>query len=76
MPKFLFVINSTAGNLASGLLGTVGAATNAVGQGLGDTVNKTTGTNAVGDGLKSVTGGLEDGSKNVGKGLEDAGKGK
>ena len=44
------------------------------GNGLGDTINSTTGTKQVGDGLKSVTGGVEDGSHNVGKATENAGQ--
>ena len=44
------------------------------GRGVGDTVNSTTGTKAAGDGLQSVTGGLEDGSHSVGKGAENAGE--
>lgn len=67
---------STVGNLAGGLLGTVGDVVGATGRGLGDTVNATTGTKAVGDGLKYATDGIEDGTNRVGKGVEDVGKGK
>jgi hypothetical protein len=69
-------INSTVGNLAGGLLGTVGNVVGAAGRGVGSTVNKTTGTKAVGDGLEYVTGGVEDGTTRVAKGVEDVGKGK
>jgi hypothetical protein len=48
----------------------------AAGRGVGSTVNKTTGTKAVGDGLEYVTGGVEDGTNRVAKGVEDVGKGK
>ena len=54
-----------AGNLAGGLSKTVGGGVGALGRGLGDTINATTGTQAVGDGLKSVTGGVESGSHSV-----------
>lgn len=50
--------------------GIVGAA----GRGVGDTINSTTGTKAVGDGLQSVTGGVENGANSVGKGAENAGQ--
>lgn len=42
--------------------------------GLGDTINNTTGTKQAGDGLKSVTGGVEDAGQHVGKGAENAGQ--
>jgi hypothetical protein len=42
--------------------------------GLGDTINNTTGTKQVGDGLQSVTGGIEDGANQAGKGAENAGQ--
>lgn len=48
----------------------------AIGEGLGDTVNKTTGTKAAGDALKYVTGGVADGAGSVGQGVENVGKGK
>ena len=51
----------------------MGGAVGAVGRGLGDTINSTTGTQAVGDGLKSVTDGVEAGSNQVGQGVENAG---
>lgn len=44
------------------------------GRGVGETINSTTGTKAVGDGLQSVTGGLEDGANSAGKGAENAGQ--
>ncbi|MBA7492097.1 hypothetical protein ES702_02646 [subsurface metagenome] len=44
------------------------------GRGLGDTINSTTGTKAVGDGLKGVTGGIEDAGHSAGKGAENAGQ--
>jgi hypothetical protein len=54
---------------AGGLVGTAG-------RGLGQTINNTTGTKAVGDGLQSLTNGLEDGVANVARGVEDGSKGK
>lgn len=44
------------------------------GRGVGDTINNTTGTKAVGDGLQSLTGGIESGANSVGKGAENAGE--
>lgn len=49
-------------------------AVGAVGKGVGDTINSTTGTTQVGDGLKAVTGGVDSGSQNFGKAAEDAGQ--
>lgn len=43
---------------------------------MGDTINSTTGTKQVGDGLQSLTGGVEDGANRLGKGAENAGEGK
>lgn len=54
-------------NAAGGVVG-------AAGRGVGDTINSTTGTKAVGDGLQSVTGGVENGAKSLGKGAENAGQ--
>lgn len=48
----------------------------ALGRGVGETVNNTTGTKAVGDGLQGLTNGIEDGASNVAKGVEDGSKGK
>ena len=44
------------------------------GRGVGDTINSTTGTRAVGDGLQNLTGGIENGANSVGKGVEKAGE--
>lgn len=41
---------------------------------MGDTINNTTGTKAVGDGLQSLTGGIEDAGNTAGKGAENAGQ--
>jgi hypothetical protein len=46
------------------------------GRGLGQTINNTTGTKAVGDGLQGLTNGVEDGVANVARGVEDGSKGK
>ena len=62
------------GNAAGGVTRTVGGLLGAAGRGVGDTINNTTGTKAVGDGLKSVTDGIEDGGNQVGKGFENAGQ--
>lgn len=40
----------------------------------GETINNTTGTKAVGDGLQYVTGGVDNGAKSIGKGAENAGQ--
>lgn len=48
----------------------------AAGRGLGSTVNNTTGTKAVGDGLRGLTDGVEDGAVGLGKGVENASVGK
>ena len=42
--------------------------------GLGQTINDTTGTKAVGDGLQGLTDGIESGAHSVGKGAENAGE--
>lgn len=44
------------------------------GRGVGETVNNTTGTKAVGDGLQGLTDGIESGATSVGKGAEHAGE--
>ena len=48
----------------------------AAGRGVGDTVNNTTGTKQAGDGLKSLTNGVEDGVAKVAKGVEKGSVGK
>ena len=48
----------------------------AAGRGVGDTINNTTGTKQGGDGLKSVTNGLENGIAQVAKGVERGSVGK
>ncbi|KAK4502535.1 hypothetical protein PRZ48_005960 [Zasmidium cellare] len=67
-------VTSTLGNAAGGVSRTVGGIVGSAGRGLGDTINNTTGTKQVGDGLQSVTGDIEDGATNVGKGAENAGQ--
>ena len=52
--------------------GVVGAA----GRGVGGTINNTTGTKQVGDGLQSLTNGIEDGTANLAKGVEQGSVGK
>jgi hypothetical protein len=54
----------------------VGGVVGAAGRGIGDTVNNTTGTQQAGDGLKSVTNGVEDGVAKVAKGVERGSVGK
>ena len=53
---------------------TAGGVVGTAGRGLGDTINNTTGTKAVGDGLQSLTDGIESGANSVGKGTEKAGE--
>lgn len=48
----------------------------AAGRGVGETINSTTGTKAVGDGLQAVTGGVESGTDNLAKGVEQGSQGK
>lgn len=48
----------------------------AAGRGLGDTVNNTTGTKVVGDGLQGVTGGIEGGANSLAGGVERGSQGK
>ncbi|KAK4546528.1 hypothetical protein LTR36_001745 [Oleoguttula mirabilis] len=67
-------VTSTLGNLAGGVSKTAGGLVGSAGKGLGDTINNTTGTKAAGDGLQSVTGGIEDAGNSAGKGAEDAGQ--
>jgi hypothetical protein len=62
------------GNLVGGVTKGVGGVVGAAGKGVGDTINNTTGTKAVGDGLQGVTGGIEDGAQQAGKGAENAGE--
>ena len=62
------------GNLAGGLTKTVGGVLGTAGRGLGQTINNTTGTKVVGDGLQSVTNGVEDGGHRIGRAAEDAGQ--
>jgi len=54
----------------------VGGVVGAAGQGLGSTINNTTGTRAVGDGLSSVTDGVDGATKNVQGGVEGLGQGR
>ncbi|KAK5127966.1 hypothetical protein LTR85_005083 [Meristemomyces frigidus] len=62
------------GNLTGGISKTAGGLVGSAGKGLGDTINNTTGTKAAGDGLQSVTGGIEDAGNSAGKGAENAGQ--
>lgn len=43
---------------------------------MGGTINNTTGTRQVGDGLQSLTNGLEDATNSVAKGVENGSMGK
>ncbi|CAK4034059.1 Hypothetical predicted protein [Lecanosticta acicola] len=67
-------VTSTVGNAAGGVSRTLGGIVGAAGRGVGDTINSTTGTKQAGDGLKSVTDGVEDAGGQVGKGAENAGQ--
>lgn len=55
---------------------TVGGVVGAAGRGVGGTVNNTTGTKAVGDGLQSLTNAVEDASNNLAHGVEKGSEGK
>lgn len=57
-----------------GITKTAGGIVGTAGRGVGDTINNTTGTKAVGDGLQSLTGGIEDAGNTAGKGAENAGQ--
>lgn len=60
------------GGLLGGVSRTAGGVVGAAGRGVGDTINQTTGTKAVGDGLQSLTGGVEGATTNLAKGVEPA----
>lgn len=64
------------GNAVGGITKTAGGLVGTAGRGVGETINNTTGTKAVGDGLQGVTGGIEDAGNSAGKGAENAGQGK
>lgn len=64
------------GNALGGITKTAGGLVGTAGRGVGETINNTTGTKAVGDGLQGITGGIEDGANSAGKGVENAGQGK
>lgn len=64
------------GNAVGGITKTAGGLVGTAGKGVGDTINNTTGTKAVGDGLQGITGGIEDAGNSAAKGVENAGQGK
>lgn len=74
--RTLLLTNQQVGNALGGITKTAGGLVGAAGRGVGETINSTTGTKAVGDGLQGITGGIEDGANSVGKGVENAGQGK
>ncbi|KAK3054028.1 hypothetical protein LTR09_004805 [Extremus antarcticus] len=69
-------VTGTVGKAVSGVANTVGGVVGAAGRGIGDTVNSTTGTTQAGNGLKSLTNGVEDGVAKVAKGVEKGSVGK
>ncbi|KAK3117261.1 hypothetical protein LTR53_001521 [Teratosphaeriaceae sp. CCFEE 6253] len=69
-------VTGTLGAAVGGVSRTLGGVVGAAGRGIGDTVNNTTGTKAVGDGLQSLTNTVEDASNNVAKGVENGSVGK
>ncbi|PPJ51155.1 hypothetical protein CBER1_08540 [Cercospora berteroae] len=69
-------VTGTVGTVVGGVSRTVGGVVGALGRGVGDTINNTTGTKAVGDRLQGITNGVEDGAAKVAKGVEDGTKGK
>jgi hypothetical protein len=73
-PRLTF--SSQLGAAVGGLSRTAGGLVGTAGRGLGQTINNTTGTKAVGDGLQGLTNGVEDGVANVARGVEDGSKGK
>jgi hypothetical protein len=62
------------GNAVGGITKTAGGIVGTAGRGVGDTINNTTGTKAVGDGLQGLTGGIENAGNTAGKGAENAGQ--
>ena len=70
------LISDKVGNALGGITKTAGGLVGTAGRGVGETINNTTGTKAVGDGLQGITGGIEDGANSAGKGVENAGQGK
>lgn len=67
---------SQLGTAVGGISRTAGGLVGTAGRGLGQTINNTTGTKAVGDGLQGLTNGVEDGVANLARGVEDGSKGK
>ncbi|KAM0693661.1 hypothetical protein Q7P36_006917 [Cladosporium allicinum] len=65
---------SMLGNAVGGITKTAGGIVGTAGRGVGDTINNTTGTKAVGDGLQGLTGGIENAGNSAGKGAENAGQ--
>lgn len=74
--KATSLTNQQVGNALGGITKTAGGLVGTAGRGVGETINNTTGTKAVGDGLQGITGGIEDGANSAGKGVENAGQGK
>ena len=71
-----YLTHLQVGNALGGITKTAGGLVGTAGRGVGETINNTTGTKAVGDGLQGITGGIEDGANSAGKGVENAGQGK
>lgn len=75
-PSHVLTQPSQLGTAVGGISRTAGGLVGTAGRGVGQTINNTTGTKAVGDGLQGLTNGIEDGVANVARGVEDGSKGK
>ncbi|KAH9816353.1 hypothetical protein Tdes44962_MAKER05620 [Teratosphaeria destructans] len=69
-------VTGTVGAALGGVSRTIGGVVGATGRGVGDTVNNTTGTRVVGDGVKSLTEGVEGAAGCVAKGVEQGSQGR
>ncbi|KAF2765554.1 hypothetical protein EJ03DRAFT_354774 [Teratosphaeria nubilosa] len=69
-------VTGTVGAALGGVSRTVGGVVGATGRGVGDTVNSTTGTKVVGDGVRSLTEGVEGAAVSVAKGVEEGSQGR
>lgn len=73
-PSHQIIDDFQFGTAVGGITRTAGNVVGAAGKGVGDTINNTTGTKQVGDGLQSLTNGVDDGANRLGKGAENAGE--
>ena len=72
--KARLLTHHQVGNALGGITKTAGGLVGTAGRGVGETINNTTGTKAVGDGLQGLTGGIENAGNSAGKGAENAGQ--